>query len=175
VLESTILKACCLERWGGTLLFTELSRGVLLGNPYPYARIGIRYRSVGKRACSPGFREEFFSETGLPALPSRGLLLGKSRSLPFFYAPDPSSPRSSCRHSFFNAVPPIRQRFSWPRRVSHTIAPQSMHMDARNRSSTGYHVPPRLWPRLPAVSSHLASALWYCWASSIEHIVQIVP
>src|SRR5829696_2712109 len=94
---------------------------------------------------------------------------------PFFYARDPSSPRSSCRHSSFNAVPPIRQRFSWPRRVSQTIAPQSMHMEARNRSSTGYHVPPRVWPRLPAVSSQLASALSYCWASSIEHIVQIVP
>jgi hypothetical protein len=31
--------------------------------PIQYARIGIRYRSVGKRACSPGFLEEFFSET----------------------------------------------------------------------------------------------------------------
>src|SRR5215208_8249899 len=62
---------------------------------------------------------------------------------PFFYAPDPS-PRSSYRHSSFNAVPPIRQRFSLPRRVSHTIAPHLTHMEARSRSSTGYHVPPRV-------------------------------
>jgi hypothetical protein len=114
-----------------------------------------------------------FSETGLPPPPSRGLLLGKSRSLPFFYAPDPSSPRSSCRHSSFNAVPPIRQRFSWPRRVSHTIAPHLTHMDACSRSSTGYHVPPRVWPRLPAVSSQLASALWYCSVSSPRHIFDL--
>src|SRR5215218_907098 len=62
---------------------------------------------------------------------------------PFFYAPDPS-PRSSYRHSSLNAVPPIRQRFSWPRRVSHTIAPHLTHMEARSCSSTGYHVPPRV-------------------------------
>jgi hypothetical protein len=33
------------------------------------------------KVYSLSFREEFFSETGLPALPSRGLLLGKGRSL----------------------------------------------------------------------------------------------
>src|SRR5215218_5389804 len=80
------------------------------------------------------------------ALPSRDLLLGKGRSLLFFYASGPSSPRSSCRHSSFNAVPPIRQRFSWSRRVSHTIAPHLTHMDACSRSSTGYHTPARVWP-----------------------------
>src|SRR5829696_8956081 len=32
----------------------------------------LRYRGVGKRACSPGFLEEFFSETGLPVLGRRG-------------------------------------------------------------------------------------------------------
>src|SRR5215217_5273034 len=92
---------------------------------------------------------------------------------PFFYAPDPS-PRSSYRHSSFNAVPPIRQRFSLPDRVSHTIAPQSTHMEACSRSSTGYHTPPRLWPRLPAASSQLATAPWYCSVSSPRRIVQIV-
>ena len=30
---------------------------------HPYT---LRYLGVGKRACSPGFLEEFFSETGLP-------------------------------------------------------------------------------------------------------------
>src|SRR5829696_8335304 len=92
---------------------------------------------------------------------------------PFFYAPDPSSPRSSYRHSSFNAVPPIRQRFSWARRVSHTIAPHLTHMEARSLSSTGYHVPPRVWPRLPAVSLQLASALWYCSVSSPRHIFDL--
>ena len=49
-------------------LLTEMPRRVLLGNPYPYALIRIHYRGVGKRsfACSPGFLEEFFSETELP-------------------------------------------------------------------------------------------------------------
>src|SRR5215212_6465392 len=41
----------------------ELPIRLILGNPHPYARIPIRYRGVGKRACSPGFLEEFFSET----------------------------------------------------------------------------------------------------------------
>src|SRR5215212_5098337 len=35
----------------------------------------MRYRGVGKRACSPGFREEFFSETGLPLNTILGNLL----------------------------------------------------------------------------------------------------
>src|SRR5215216_3851150 len=84
-----------------------------------------------------------------------------------------SSPRSSFRHSSSSAVPPIRQRFSWSRLVSHTIAPHLTHMDACSRSSTGYHVPPRVWPRLPAVSSQLASALWYCSVSSPRHIFDL--
>ena len=32
-------------------LFTELPRRVLLGNPYPYTRTGIRFRGVRKRAA----------------------------------------------------------------------------------------------------------------------------
>ena len=37
----------------------------ILGKPYSYARIHIRYRGVSKRnfTCSPNHREEFFSET----------------------------------------------------------------------------------------------------------------
>jgi hypothetical protein len=97
----------------------------------------------------------------------------KGAQPPFFYAPDPSSPRSSCRHSSFNAVPPIRQRFSWPRRVSHTIAPHLTHMEACSRSSTGYHTPPRVWPILAVVSLQLASALWYCSVSSPRHIFNL--
>src|SRR5829696_4655350 len=59
----------------------ELPRRLILGNSDSYTRIPVRYRGVGMRACSPGFLEEFFSETELPALPSRDLLLGKGRSL----------------------------------------------------------------------------------------------
>jgi hypothetical protein len=133
-------------------------------------------------------QEVFFGRASLlSGLPSRRVLLGQwafgtaeqrtttrqGTQPPFFYAPDPSTPRSSCRHSSFNAVPPIRQRFSWPRRVSHTIAPHLTHMEACSLSSTGYHVPPRVWPRLPAVSSQLASALWYCSVSSPRHIFDL--
>jgi hypothetical protein len=35
----------------------------VLGNSPAYARIPVRYRGVGKRACSPGFLQEVFSET----------------------------------------------------------------------------------------------------------------
>jgi hypothetical protein len=45
------------------LLFTENPRRFVTGTPYSPTRITLRYRSVGKRACSPGFLEEFFSET----------------------------------------------------------------------------------------------------------------
>src|SRR5215211_8697238 len=47
-------------------LYSELPRRLILGNPNPYARIGIRHRGVGKRsfACSASFLEEFSSETG---------------------------------------------------------------------------------------------------------------
>jgi hypothetical protein len=51
--------------------FQTVSRRVLLGNLQSYTRVPIRYRGVGKRACSPGFLEEFFSETGLP--PDKGM------------------------------------------------------------------------------------------------------
>src|SRR5215216_118994 len=51
---------------GRLTLCTELPRGLILGNSYSYARIPIRYRGVCKRACSAGFLEELFSETGLP-------------------------------------------------------------------------------------------------------------
>jgi hypothetical protein len=49
----------------------------VLGNPYSYTRIPILYGSVGRRACSPGFLEEFFSETDLRGLRSsaRGALM----------------------------------------------------------------------------------------------------
>ena len=36
---------------------------VLLGNLQLYTRIPLRYRGVGKWACSTNYREEFFSET----------------------------------------------------------------------------------------------------------------
>src|SRR5919107_5994532 len=92
----------------------------------------------------------------------------KGRSL-LFLRLRPSA-RSYCGHSSSSAVPPIRQRFSWPGRVTHAIAPHLTHMEARSRSSTGYHTSSRVWPRFPAVSSHLSSALSYCSISSIEHI-----
>src|SRR5215203_1003310 len=118
------------------------------------------------------FLEEFFSETELPALPSRRLLLGKGRGLLSSTLPTPV-----VRDPPTDTPPlmpyPIRQRFSWARRVSHTIAPHLTHMEARSLSSTGYHVPPRVWPRLPAVSLQLASALWYCSVSSPRHIFDL--
>src|SRR5215217_8685265 len=40
-----------------------MPRRLILGNLHSYTRIPIRYRGVCKRACSPGFREEFFSDT----------------------------------------------------------------------------------------------------------------
>ena len=47
-------------------LFTELPRRILLGNLHSYTRVRIRCRGVWWRhVCSPGFREEFFSETGV--------------------------------------------------------------------------------------------------------------
>src|SRR5215212_619506 len=53
-------------------LCTELPVRILLGNPHSYTRIPVRYRGVGKRACSPGFLEEFFSETQFPAFGALG-------------------------------------------------------------------------------------------------------
>ena len=47
----------------GLPLFTELPRRLILGNPDSYARIPIRYRGVGKRACSTSFLVEFFPES----------------------------------------------------------------------------------------------------------------
>src|SRR5215207_4930201 len=44
-------------------LFIESPRRVLLRNLHTYTRTPIRYRGVRERACSPGFLEEFFSET----------------------------------------------------------------------------------------------------------------
>src|SRR5215210_9121334 len=44
-----------------------MPRKVLLRNPDSYARTPVRYRGVWWRdVCSSSFREEFFSETGLP-------------------------------------------------------------------------------------------------------------
>jgi hypothetical protein len=38
--------------------------GVLLGNLYPYTRIGLRYGDAWwRQVCSASFLEEFFSET----------------------------------------------------------------------------------------------------------------
>ena len=51
------------ELEGGLPLFTESPRRLILGNPDSYARISIRCRGVGKRACSVSFLEEFFSES----------------------------------------------------------------------------------------------------------------
>src|SRR5215213_5404373 len=47
-------------------------------NSPAYTRIPIWYRSVGKRACSASFLEEFFSETQFPAY---GLLGNSVNSL----------------------------------------------------------------------------------------------
>ena len=44
-------------------LFAENPRGLILGNPRPYTRMLMRYRGVGKRACSVSFLEEFFSDS----------------------------------------------------------------------------------------------------------------
>ena|SRR5215211_499185 len=54
----------CVRGW--LPLSTSLPRRLILGNSYSYARIPIWYRGIGKRACSPGYLEEFFSETGRP-------------------------------------------------------------------------------------------------------------
>jgi hypothetical protein len=43
-------------------LCTRLPRSGLLGNPYPYTRMLMRYRGVCERACSASFLEEFISE-----------------------------------------------------------------------------------------------------------------
>src|SRR5215218_5671003 len=56
-------------------LFAENPRGLILGNPRPYTRMLMRYRGVGKRACSVSFLEEFFSETQGHKM-SRGLAEG---------------------------------------------------------------------------------------------------
>ena len=65
-------QSCCQEQ---RPLFTENSRRVLLGNLQSYTRIPIRYRGVGKWACSTkriteksssrkvGFRQITFSQT----------------------------------------------------------------------------------------------------------------
>src|SRR5215213_8557768 len=45
-----------------TLCYLLSLRRLILGNPDSYTRIPIRYRGVGKRACSASFREELFSE-----------------------------------------------------------------------------------------------------------------
>ena len=47
----------------GVFSQTEFPVRLIRGNPGSYTRIPIRYRGVGKRACSVSFREEFFSET----------------------------------------------------------------------------------------------------------------
>src|SRR5215203_4899765 len=58
------LKSLCVYRVvGGLPLFTGLPRRLILGNPDSYARIPIRYRGVGKRACSTSFLVEFFPES----------------------------------------------------------------------------------------------------------------
>jgi hypothetical protein len=51
------------ESRGRLISVHELPRADILGNPYPYTRMLMRYRGVGKRACSASFLEEFFSET----------------------------------------------------------------------------------------------------------------
>src|SRR5215212_6008972 len=49
-------------------LSTKSPRRLILGNLHSYTRIPIRYRGVGKRACSASFLEEGFPETKLPVL-----------------------------------------------------------------------------------------------------------
>ena len=73
-------------------LFSELPRRLILGNPYPYTRMLLRYRGVRERACSPGlfiglpsgavlrsrvYRTIFFTSYYYRA----GVLRGASRSL----------------------------------------------------------------------------------------------
>src|SRR5215217_3077251 len=57
----------------GLPLFTDLPRRLILGNPYPYTRMLMRYRGVCERACSASFLEEFFSETRLPVFGVLGI------------------------------------------------------------------------------------------------------
>ena len=52
------------ESRGRLISVHELPRADILGNPYPYTRMLMRYRGVCERACSLSFREEFFSEAG---------------------------------------------------------------------------------------------------------------
>src|SRR5215203_6802085 len=74
---------CSLSWFGGGLpLFTENPRRVLLGNLHSYARVPIRYRGVWWRhVCSPGFLEEFFSETQL-TLPAKRRSFGSCQCPP---------------------------------------------------------------------------------------------
>src|SRR5215217_9158884 len=53
------------ESRGRLISVHELPRADILGNPYPYTRMLMRYRGVGKRACSASCLEEFFSEDRL--------------------------------------------------------------------------------------------------------------
>src|SRR5215213_1733025 len=81
--------------------FTKLPRRVLLGNLHSYTCIPIRYRSVGKQACSPGFLEEFFSETRFLA----SILLG---GLVHQVAPPPPHPLEAL---LLRPLPEARRRF----------------------------------------------------------------
>src|SRR5215216_5603506 len=47
----------------GAVYLHGLPSNSMLGNPYPYTRMLMRYRGVGERTCSASFLEEFFSET----------------------------------------------------------------------------------------------------------------
>jgi len=48
------------------MLLSELPLKRVLGTSPAYTLIPVRYRGVGKRACSANCREEFFSEIELP-------------------------------------------------------------------------------------------------------------
>src|SRR5215208_5400334 len=67
------------ESRGRLISVHELPRADILGNPYPYTRMLMRYRGVGKRACSASFLEEFFSETQFPAFRIVGNSKARSR------------------------------------------------------------------------------------------------
>ena len=60
-----------------------------------------------------------------------------------------------------------------PDLVNQTIAPQTLHREARRFSETGYHTS-RVWPVSLAVDSHLATITVNCSLLFISPVVSIL-
>ena len=83
-----------------------------------------------------------------------------------------AAPESPFKHTCWSAAPPIRQRCSVPDLVTQTIAPQTLHREARRCSEIGYHTP-RVWPVSLAVDSHLATITVNCSLLFISPVLSI--